>query len=127
MEHWTETILLVVALLVAMTYLIYAYKDTVKELPVFKIKKAWQNLQSFERHLVKAGFILFIPIPFIKNHILSDSHLFEFFVELFPALASAMLITGIMALIREIHRESTDIRDNDEEAYTKPETSKDAH
>ena len=107
MEHWTDTVLLGAALLGTTAYLVYAYREAIKDLPVFKIKKAWRRLQSFEQHLLKAGFVLFLPIPFLKNHVLADSHLFEFFLELFPALASAMLITGIMALIREIHLETS--------------------
>ena len=127
MEHWTDTVLLAVALLGTIGYLVYSCKEAIKDLPVFKIKKAWQHLQSFEQYLIKAGLVLFLPIPFIKNHVLAESHLFEFFVELFPALASAMLITGIMALIREIHRELTNSRTTTREVHTRLKTSEDVH
>lgn len=127
MDDWLDTVLLLVALLLTGAYLIHAYKAAIKELPVFKIKKAWHRLQSFEQHLIKAGFVLFLPIPFIKKHVLADSYPFEFFVEFFPALASAMLITGILALIREIHIESTSSRVVSQEVHSKPETSKDMH
>ncbi len=107
MPTWLSWLILILAILLPVGFIIYAGRDITKELPVFKLAKAWKKLECFERHLFKVGLVLFIPIPVLKNHILADTYPLEFLVELLPAVASAMLVTGILALVRELHTESS--------------------
>ena len=107
MPAWLSTVILILAILLPLGFVFYAGKDIAKELPGAQFRRAWQRLACFERHLFKVGLVLFLPIPVLKNHILADTYVLEFLVELLPAIASAMLVTGIVALVRELHSESS--------------------
>ncbi|MCK0746343.1 hypothetical protein [Chromohalobacter nigrandesensis] len=68
-----------------------------------KIRQAWLTIGSFNQYLIKMGFVLLIPVPYLKGLPERDVYAVAFITELLPAVATGFFVGGLIAYSKAMH------------------------
>ena len=67
---------------------------------------SWKEMTSFERICLKTGLLLYITIPFLKDHPSNESYIAKVSIDIFTALAGALFVLGALAFLKYAHEHS---------------------
>lgn len=68
-----------------------------------KIRQAWHSIGSFNQYLIKMGFVLLIPVPYLKGLPEKDFYPVALIIELLPAVATGFFVGGLLAYSKAMH------------------------
>lgn len=101
--------LIVVVFFIPLGYLVYAAFDLVRDFPRFR--RVWNRMPNFEKHLTKAGLLMFLPLPLLKASDWAKDYVFAVIIEMLPAIAGGFFVAGIIAFVREFHANESESND----------------
>jgi len=67
---------------------------------------SWKEMASFEKICLKTGLLLYVTIPFLKEHPSNESYIAKVSIDIFTALAGALFVLGALAFLKYVHEHS---------------------
>ncbi|MCG5526362.1 hypothetical protein LRB11_15735 [Ectothiorhodospira haloalkaliphila] len=64
---------------------------------------SWKEMTSFEKISLKVGLILYVAIPFLKEHPSKDWYVTQISIDILTALAGALFVLGALAFLKYAH------------------------
>ena len=66
---------------------------------------SWKEMTSFEQISLQVGLLLYIAIPFLKEHPSRDTYLAQVSIDILTALSGALFVLGALAFLKYAHEQ----------------------